>query len=114
MLPETKMAKEGANPAKFADTAIEAMLEGMIKLGAKYSRIEAKIIGGARMFSSASSNPLLDIGTRNVAAAKHALHRKRIRLVAEDTGEDYARCIEFSCFSGKVKVRSLKRGEKEL
>lgn len=114
MLPDSSMARERSNPAKFADTAIEAMVEGLIKRGAECSRMEAKLAGGACMFSFAGKSPLMDIGEKNVAAARLILRGKGIRIVAEDTGKNYGRCAEFCCSTGKLKVKSLTRGDKEL
>ena len=114
MLPDSSIARERSNPAKFADTAIKAMVEELIKRGAECSRMEAKLTGGARMFSFAGKSPLMDIGEKNVAAAKLILCEKGIRIVAEDTGENYGRCVEFCCSTGELKVKSLTRGEKEL
>ena len=114
MLPDSGIARERSNRGKFADTAIEAMVEELIKRGAECSRMEAKLTGGACMFSFAGKSPLMDIGEKNVAAAKLILREKGIRIVAEDTGKNYGRCVEFCCSTGKLKVKSLTRGEKEL
>jgi chemotaxis protein CheD len=114
MLPDSAMTKRKGSPGKFADTAIEAMVKELGNRGAECSRMEAKIVGGARMFSFAGRDPIADIGERNVAAAKHALREKRIRIVAEDTNGNYGRSIEFCCSSGRVKVKSLNKGVREL
>ena len=114
MLPDSRAAKERSNQGKFADTAIGAMIEELTRQGAECSRMEAKLAGGACMFSFAGKSPLMDIGEKNVAAAKLILRGKGIRIVAEDSGENYGRCVEFCCSTGKLKVKSLIRGEKEL
>ena len=114
MLPDSSMARERGNPAKFADTAIEAMVEELTKRGTECSHVEAKLVGGACMFSFAGKSPLMDIGQKNVTAVKRVLCGKGIRIVAEDTGKNYGRCVEFCCSTGKLKVKSLTKGEKEL
>lgn len=114
MLPDSSIARERANRGKFVDTAIEAMVEELENRGAECSRMEAKLVGGACMFSFAGKSPLTDIGQKNVAAAKFILRRKGIRIVAEDTGKNYGRCVEFCCSTGKLKVKSLSQREREL
>jgi len=104
------------NPGKFADTAIDAMVKEMIDLGANKKRLIAKIVGGACMFSIAGKKtlPIMEIGERNTAAVKSKLETEGIRLVGEDTGGDYGRSLKFFSFSGKVVVKSIRYGEKEL
>ena len=46
MLPDSKQIKNNENKAKFADTAIEVLVQAMIKKGARKNRIVAKIAGG--------------------------------------------------------------------
>jgi len=104
------------NPGKFVDTAVDVMVKEMINLGANKKRIIAKIVGGACMFSPAGKNasPIMEIGNRNVAAAKSKLEAEGISLVGEDTGGDYGRSLKFLTSSGKVAVKSIRYGEKEL
>lgn len=104
------------NPGKFADTAIDTMVKEMIDLGANKKRIIAKIVGGACMFSPANKKtpPIMKIGERNVAAVKSKLEAEGISLVGKDTGGDYGRSLKFFTSSGKVVVKSIRYGEKEL
>jgi len=56
----------------------------------------------------------MDIGKKNVEKAKHILAREKIPLVAEDTGGNYGRTIEFYVSSGEIWVKSVKHGRKKL
>ncbi len=123
MLPDSTAISKKGNPGKFADTAIKAMVEEMEKLGSRRSDIKAKIAGGACMFTiPGATNPRnvpgpclgMQIGERNVEAAKAALREHRIRLVAEDTGGNYGRTMRFDISSGRVTISSIKHGRKEL
>lgn len=111
MLPSVDNAKAKDNPAKFADTGVPYLLECMIKEGASKASIKAKIAGGAKMFSF-SSNNLLNIGERNIAATKEALKQLRIPLIAEDTGENYGRTIILDTENGELTVKSALKGQK--
>ena len=96
---------------KFADTAIEILLQKMLNMGAQKLRIRAKIAGGAQMFSNMNNMSLAGIGERNVIAVKQELLRLRIPVVAEDTGKDYGRTVFFDADEGIMKVKSVNKGE---
>ena len=67
MLPSSKLIKNNQNKAKFADTAVELLLEIMTDMKASKRHITAKIAGGAQMFSfKEKASELLNIGERNV------------------------------------------------
>ena len=109
MLPNSQAIKNSNNnKAKFADTAIELMLEKMISQGAKKKYLIAKIFGGANMFSNISSTgSLLNMGIRNIQATKQALIINNIPLVAEDTGANFGRTITLDTNTGQVYLKSV-------
>ncbi|MNP56680.1 Chemoreceptor glutamine deamidase CheD [compost metagenome] len=115
MLPSSDIAKEGnLNIAKYADTALPDMIAKMEKLGASLSRLEAKMAGGAQMFAFSNNSDTMRIGPRNVESCKEMLARYRIPILAEDTGGNYGRTIEFDCTTGSLMIRSVQHGVKEL
>ncbi|CAM2893265.1 chemotaxis protein CheD [Paenibacillus sediminis] len=115
MLPSSDIAREGTlNIAKYADTAIPALLEQLQKLGANKERIVAKMAGGSQMFTFAGSGDSMRIGPRNVESCKQKLEQLGIPVLAEDTGGNYGRTIEMDCNTGILFVRSVQMGVKEL
>lgn len=113
MLPDSTRIRHDGNKAKFADTALDLLLEKMVDRGAMKERITAKVIGGASMFRT--SDPLLtDIGLRNTLAVRDRLKELKIKIVAEDTGGDYGRSVELWVATGKAVVRSMVKGTKEI
>jgi chemotaxis protein CheD len=114
MLPSSKQIKNNENKAKFADTAIDVLLEKMHKAGSLNSRIVAKIAGGAQMFSFGSNSDIMKIGYRNTIATKEILTNLKIPIIAEDTGGNYGRTIEVYPESGKLLVRTIGYGIKEI
>src|SRR4051794_25913014 len=54
----------GGQPAKYADTAIAALLESLLAVGARRFSLEAVIAGGASMFAATS----MEVGARNERA----------------------------------------------
>ena len=101
-------------PARFAPVAVSALLEAVLGLGAVRSRLTARLVGGASMFTALQPPGTMQMGDRNVAAAREALHRSGLRLVGEVVGGDYGRSVEFQVDTGRVLVTSYERGAIEL
>ncbi|NLO93207.1 MAG: chemotaxis protein CheD [Clostridiaceae bacterium] len=114
MLPSSKIASANTNRAKFADTGITDLLEGMIRLGARREDIIAKIAGGAQMFTFSSTTDTMKIGARNSEATKVMLKLLNIPLVSEDTGGNHGRTIEISSEDGKLMVKTIGYGIKYI
>ena len=93
VLPDESSATVKSNPYKFAGSGISALVMEMQRHGADKRRLTAKIAGGAKMFSTGRS--AWDIGEKNAAAVRQALHAAGIRILAEDTGANYGRTLEF-------------------
>ena len=114
LLPDESMARDRTNPAKFPSSAVTLLLAEMTRLGADATRVRAKLVGGASMFANLLPSGGINIGDRNVAAARQALERNKIRIVAEDVGSDHGRSVHFHLDDGRVEVRSLKKGNRVL
>ena len=114
MLPDSTQARSAENIAKFADTALPAMLNEIIKLGANKSRITAKIAGGAQMFTFTNATDIMRVGERNAEAVRLMLKKLEVRLLAEDTGGNYGRTVELKLDTGSFRVKTIDKGEKEL
>lgn len=115
MLPDSTLSgKKDYNPGKFADTAIDVLIEEMLKQGASKNRMVSKIAGGAQMFQIKSENNIMQIGKRNVEAVRNKLNQLNIRIVAEDVEGNYGRTIEFFCEDGRLAVRTIGHGTRIL
>lgn len=98
-----------ATPMKFANTAIPMLVTKMAMRGAKQPNIQAKIAGGAQMFTAGGNASIANIGARNVAAVKETLARMRIPIVAEETGKNYGRTVFFNADDFSMTIKSPKR-----
>lgn len=107
MLPDSTAISQNSNLAKFADTGVEELLRRVVAKGAKKERLVAKIAGGAQMFSANTNAPSLQVGRRNVEAVKAKLNQLGIRLIAEDTGENYGRTVVFYPETGEYLIRAI-------
>lgn len=115
LLPSLAQTRDRTNPAKVPETAVPALVAEMRRLGAgEPSRWSARLVGGASMFGSLLATGGVNIGERNVASAREALAAAGLRLDAEDVGGDYGRSVYLDLTTGRVRVRSLRMGDREL
>ena len=112
MLP--KLKENSKSTKKYADSAIPSMLDDMVGKGADRRRVIAKIVGGARMFNVSENSVMGEIGTNNIVKVKEVLNHLEISIIAEDTGGNFGRTIDFYLDSGEVKIKSMGRNEKSL
>jgi len=114
MLPSGLQAKNVENRAKFADTALDMLVDVMEKAGGNRTRFTAKIAGGAQMFRFAGDSDIMRIGERNVQAVEENLRRYGIKLVAKDTGGNFGRTIVFDTETGDLLVKTIGHGERVI
>ena len=112
MLPDSTKIINNMNKAKFADTGIDELIIRMAKKGANTRQLVAKIAGGAQMFAFSHNSDMMRIGERNVEATKLKLKQLGIEILAEDTGLNYGRTIEFYPETGKLLIKSVGRDQK--
>ena len=113
LLPNESMSRDTENRAKFPGTAVPLLVQRMRDYGARGPFI-AKIIGGASMFGQLLPTGGINMGERNVEATRRALHAAGIALTAEDVGGDYGRSVFLHVATGRVHVKSLRKGDFEL
>ncbi len=110
MLPNIKDARIKDNPAKFTDAGIEYLVDEIIKGGGSRKRLEAKIVGGARMFEKSH----LNIGERNIKSARETMRKLGVSIVAEDIGKNYGRTIILDTFTGDLLIKTVLKGDKVI
>ena len=111
MLPNSTGARASGNPKKFADTCVSQMLKELQDGGCRADRMVAKIAGGAGMFELPNKEKP-SIGERNRDAVLIELAKRRIPLIAEDTGGNYGRTVELHAENGDMLIKSLRSGPK--
>lgn len=92
------------NPKRFADQAIDLMVEDMKKKGCKMSSMVAKICGGSNMFPGIV---LMTIGKDNIEAVRKKLKELKIPLIAENVGGTKGRSVWFDTTDGSVVVGKI-------
>lgn len=112
MLPDSNLAKKSnMNEFKYANTAIDYLVNELCANGARKYALQAKLAGGAQMFQFESSNELMRIGPRNVQAIQEKLRQYRIPVAAMDVGGNSGRTIDFDPATGNLKIRTVNKGE---
>ena len=115
MLPASPSgAVSSGTPAKFADHAMAALLRELDRLSVDRNRLVAKIAGGAQMFSTAGKPDVLAVGQRNVERIKELLRANQLPLVAEQTGGRSGRTVTFTPTTGKLHIKTIGSGEREI
>jgi chemotaxis protein CheD len=104
LLPDSSIETETS--PRYARAAVERLVEEMLHEGARTARLEARIIGGARVLS-AFPDDKNHLGLRNAAAAQELLAARRIPVVSSDVGGDRGRKLVFVPRDGTHRVQLL-------
>ncbi len=107
LLPSKSLARDTTNPAKFPETAVPFLLERLAALGADRRRLVAKLAGGASMFAQLMTPGSVQMGERNIVAARNALRAAGIPLAREAVGGGAGRSVRFHVTDGRVEIRSV-------
>ena len=104
MLP--RKSRDDTATAKYADTAVPALLARLLAKGGRQAALQALLIGGAQMFPMGDSR-LASIGDQNVEAARKALAEIRVPIIFEDIGGTVGRTVTYDNATGQVLVKTL-------
>nr|MBF0222749.1 chemotaxis protein CheD [Desulfobulbaceae bacterium] len=92
-----------AQPGRFADTAVPALLNLVAQLSKTKQGYIIKLVGGAQV---AQMKDTFNIGKRNILAIKKILWQMKLAPVAEDLGGRISRTVTVEVDSGKVELHS--------
>ena len=104
LLPKNNGASDAGAGERYGDTAMEVLINGLLKRGAKRSNLEAKVFGGARVLSGAT---MLAIGDGNIAFVTDFLNREGIPIVSKDVGGTRSRRIHYHPSTGRAWVQHV-------
>ncbi len=114
LLPSPALSRRDSNPAKFPQTAVPRLLQLMAADGAKPQRITARLAGGASMFAALAPPGTIQMGERNLVAARQVLNTHRLPLVGEAVGGDFGRTVRFRIGDGRVEISTVAHGVQHL
>ena len=96
MLPEApsswNLSGRPTFAARYADSAIPALINALERAGGKRGHARAYIAGGGQMFSGSIASTI-DVPRRNVEAVKAALHTANVRIHGDNTGGSVSRSL---------------------
>jgi len=107
LLPSLSLARDITNKAKFPETAVPLLIERLKGLGADPRRLVAKLAGGASMFGQLVTPGTIQMGERNLLAARTALRAAAIPIVREAVGGERGRSVRFHVKDGRAEIRSV-------
>jgi len=99
---------DGGDPAKFADTGTELLVEEVTAAGADSDQLVAKIAGGSDMLDFSENGA--GIGERNAEVVRATLATLDVPITAEDVGGDHGRSLRLESRTGDLVVKSAKQG----
>jgi len=110
LLPKSNGNADASAGERYGDTAMEVLINGLLKRGAKRGNFEAKVFGGARVLSGAT---MLAIGDGNIAFVNDFLKREGIPVVSKDVGGTRSRRIHYQPSTGRAWVQHVESGRSE-
>src|SRR2546427_6862672 len=106
LLPSKSLARDVTNLAKFPETAVPLLVEQLTALGAEPRHLVAKLAGGASMFAQLMTPGAVQMGERNVAAARAVLRLAGVPVIREAVGGGAGRSVRFFVADGRGGVRA--------
>ncbi|SFF96281.1 chemotaxis protein CheD [Desulfotomaculum arcticum] len=107
MLPNSRDFTKVVKPEKYADLGIPLIIKDLVRQGAGQSRLVAKLVGGAQMFTGADKKQLFNIGERNIEMSRKILKEVTIRITAEEVGGNKGRTMYLDTATGEVLIRTI-------
>ena len=91
--------------SRYGDFAMEMLVNAILKEGGKRKNLEVKLFGGGKVISHIHST---DVGRQNIDFAHEYLGFEGFNIIAEDTGDNYPRKVNYFSETGKVKMKKLR------
>ena len=105
MLPSRHMQTQTMD-GRYADEAMALLMQDIDALGAPREQYQVKVFGGGDMFGHrAGSGGFINIGLKNIRAARHLIKTHGFQISSEHLGGDGHRVVVFEVWSGEVKVK---------
>jgi chemotaxis protein CheD len=103
-----------AESPKYVTQGIPLLVDALLDLGAKCSRLVAHLGGGAQILNRPGMETRQPIGKRNVQTAELTLEMMGIPVVGRATGGTVGRTVRLYVKDGLVTVRSVGKQEEPI
>jgi chemotaxis protein CheD len=106
---QTGETRGGGNSARYGVHAMELLVNGMLRRGARRESMRAKLFGGARMIRG-----LTDVGNLNAGFAEKFLQAEGSPIEGGSLRGDYGRRVQFWPVGGRARQVLLRGDAKSL
>lgn len=115
LLPEARInpVRAQSEPAAFADAGIPLLFHAAYNLGALKRRCKVWLVGGAEVAGHETPG-ILNMGRRNVIAARNVLWRNGIMVEGEEVGGNTPRTVTITVATGQIAVKANGRVVSDL
>lgn len=110
LLPRNTGSSDPSAAERYGDTAMEVLINDLMKRGARRSNLEAKVFGGARVLSGST---MLAIGEGNIRFVTEFLQREGIPVVSQDVGGTRSRRIHYQPSTGRAWVQHVQSAARD-
>jgi chemotaxis protein CheD len=94
---------------RFGDVAMERLINSMLKLGARRTDLEVKLVGGGKVLDAVT-----DIGSRNIQFVRNYVRAEGFTVLGEDLGDVYPRKVVYHPQTGSARVKRLTRTDRHV
>lgn len=105
LLPGPEAVQRSQEAERYGVHLMELLVNGLLQMGARRDRLEAKLFGGARTVEGLS-----DIGARNASFAETFLETENIKYLGGSLGGDNGRRVQFWPVSGRARQAMIAAG----
>ncbi|HYE36754.1 chemotaxis protein CheD [Methylocaldum sp.] len=102
VLPARCRGTEQEPDGRYADEVMELFRREIVRIGAPSSEYRVRLFGGGKMFSGRLAPAALDVGTRNVEAARCLAMHLGLTVDEEHLGGIGYRRLAFELWSGRT------------
>ena len=112
LLPQSADMHKFDLNARYGIHAMEMLINEMLKLGAKRTRLKAKAFGGANVLATVTTGSTP--GKKNVEFITEYLELEKIPLIARDLGNNFTRVLFFHTDTFEVYVRKSEAVQRNI
>jgi chemotaxis protein CheD len=98
-----------SSSTRFGDVAMERLINSMLKLGARRTDLEVKLVGGGKVLDAVT-----DIGSRNIQFVRNYVRAEGFTVLGEDLGDVYPRKVMYHPQTGSARVKRLARTDRHV
>jgi chemotaxis protein CheD len=97
---------DGPEAVRYGAFAMELLVNGLLRAGARRDRLQAKLFGGGHLLDG-----LTNIGDQNAAFAERFLEREGVPVLCGSVRGVHARRLQYWPATGRARALALARGE---